>query len=157
MSISDRKRSRKHVDKSKETPGQQLRQLRKEKDISVEVGAEATKISIKNIRAINSDVKSYLYHSKNSFDTIILDPPRIGANEILDTISTMTKNIIYVSCGPVWILEDDPILELKAAIQRLHPPDQPVIDRGQNIEQVSSIQIYNDGVLFSAENACPHV
>lgn len=52
MSISDRKRSRKHVDNSKTTPGQQLRQSRKEKDISVEVVAEATKVSIKNIRAI---------------------------------------------------------------------------------------------------------
>ena len=52
MSISDRKRSRKQVDKSETAPGQQLRQLRKEKDISVEVVAEATKISIKNIRAI---------------------------------------------------------------------------------------------------------
>jgi cytoskeletal protein RodZ len=52
MSSSNKRLSRKQVDESKTTPGQQLRRLRMEKDISVEVVAEATKISINNIHAI---------------------------------------------------------------------------------------------------------
>ncbi len=52
MSSSDKRLSRKQVDESKSTVGQQLRRLRREKDISVEVVAEATKISINNIHAI---------------------------------------------------------------------------------------------------------
>jgi len=52
MSSSDRQRSKKQVDKSKTTVGWQLRRLRRDRDISIEMVAEATKISTKNIHAI---------------------------------------------------------------------------------------------------------
>ncbi|MFT4282861.1 MAG: class I SAM-dependent RNA methyltransferase [Candidatus Woesearchaeota archaeon] len=45
----------------------------------------------------NLDVKNHIYDNKY-YDTVILDPPRIGSLDLLNTVDA--KRIVYVSCNP---------------------------------------------------------
>lgn len=54
---------------------------------------------IKNVKVVCDDVKIYLDKIDSKFDYIILDPPRVGASEVIDKMSELSDNIIYVSCS----------------------------------------------------------
>jgi 23S rRNA (uracil1939-C5)-methyltransferase len=44
---------------------------------------------------------------QNTFDKILLDPPRVGAQEIIPHIKTwQPKRIVYVSCNPITLARD---------------------------------------------------
>jgi 23S rRNA (uracil1939-C5)-methyltransferase len=62
----------------------------------------------KNIQWITGSVKDEIKSlRKESFDLIIMDPPRKGAKEILKEIIRLnSKNIIYVSCEPATLARD---------------------------------------------------
>jgi len=62
----------------------------------------------KNIQWITSSVKDGIKSlRKESFDLIIMDPPRKGAKEILKEIIRLnSKNIIYISCEPATLARD---------------------------------------------------
>lgn len=62
----------------------------------------------KNIQWITGSVKDEIKSlRKESFDLIIMDPPRKGAKEILkEIISLKSKSIIYISCEPATLARD---------------------------------------------------
>jgi len=62
----------------------------------------------KNIQWITGSVKDRIKSlRKESFDLIIMDPPRKGAKEILkEIIQLNSKNIIYISCEPATLVRD---------------------------------------------------
>jgi len=62
----------------------------------------------KNIQWITGSVKDGIKSlRKESFDLIIMDPPRKGAKEILkEIIQLNSKNIIYISCEPATLVRD---------------------------------------------------
>jgi 23S rRNA (uracil1939-C5)-methyltransferase len=62
----------------------------------------------KNIQWITGSVKDGIKSlRKESFDLIIMDPPRKGAKEILKEIIRLnSKNIIYISCEPATLVRD---------------------------------------------------
>jgi 23S rRNA (uracil1939-C5)-methyltransferase len=62
----------------------------------------------KNIQWITGAVKDEIKSlRKESFDLIIMDPPRKGAKESLKEIIRLnSKNIIYISCDPATLARD---------------------------------------------------
>lgn len=86
----------------------------------IEENLEATKIarlnyelnSIKNYQILEGDAKKQFENINKTFDYVILDPPRSGCDrEVLNKISKISKNIVYVSCNPQTLKRD--ILYLK--------------------------------------------
>ena len=81
---------------------------------SVELSKQAVKDGkrsardLKNISFENSDVLLYLRKRERNLDTVVLDPPRSGANsKVLHQLARLgTKNIIYVACDPVAAARD---------------------------------------------------
>jgi len=60
-----------------------------------------------------------------TFDTIILDPPRQGASEILSLLPKLgAAQIIYISCNPATLIRDlAPLLQAGYQVSRLVPVD----------------------------------
>lgn len=81
---------------------------------SVELSKQAVKDGkrssgdLKNLRFENSDVLLYLRKRETKLDTVLLDPPRSGANsKVLTQLARLgAKNIIYVACDPVAAARD---------------------------------------------------
>jgi tRNA/tmRNA/rRNA uracil-C5-methylase (TrmA/RlmC/RlmD family) len=63
---------------------------------------------LKNLRFEISDVLVYLRAQTQPLSTVILDPPRSGANaKVLGQIARLSaENIIYVACDPVAAARD---------------------------------------------------
>lgn len=63
---------------------------------------------LKNLKFENSDVLQYLRRREQKMDTVVLDPPRSGANsKVLTQLARLqAKNIIYVACDPVAAARD---------------------------------------------------
>jgi 23S rRNA (uracil1939-C5)-methyltransferase len=70
----------------------------------------AKKNNAENVRFLSMDVKKAVESIKREllkFDTIILDPPRQGANEIVKTLPELGgSRIIYISCNPSTLARD---------------------------------------------------
>jgi tRNA/tmRNA/rRNA uracil-C5-methylase (TrmA/RlmC/RlmD family) len=81
---------------------------------SVELSKQAVKDGkrsskdLKNLSFENSDVLLYLRRRETKLDTVVLDPPRSGANsKVLQQLARLeAKNIIYVACDPVAAARD---------------------------------------------------
>ncbi|MFT4304732.1 MAG: class I SAM-dependent RNA methyltransferase [Candidatus Woesearchaeota archaeon] len=52
--------------------------------------------NINNIEPLNEDVNNFFI---KTFDTIILDPPRTGTENLINSIKFKTNKIIYISCN----------------------------------------------------------
>ena len=66
----------------------------------------------KNIELICDDAKSALADINEKFDFAIIDPPRKGCDkEVLEKLSQLADNIIYVSCNPSTLARDIKILQ----------------------------------------------
>lgn len=63
---------------------------------------------LKNLSFETSDVLVYLRQRAESLDTVVLDPPRSGANnKVLSHLARLgAKNIVYVACDPVSAARD---------------------------------------------------
>ncbi len=78
---------------------------------SVKLARENLKLnSIENIvfqNAACEDAVQILNDQDESFDLIVLDPPREGAKEIIEGIVDLNaKKIIYISCDPATLARD---------------------------------------------------
>ena len=69
--------------------------------------------NIKNYKILKGDVKNFINVIKNKiFDYVIIDPPRKGCDkEVLETISKLSNNILYISCNPQTLKRDLKYLE----------------------------------------------
>lgn len=80
---------------------------------------------IENVHFICSDVASMINKIKESYDVIIVDPPRSGLDK--NTISYLkscnAKRIIYVSCDPVTLARDLNCLQYCYEVKELTPVD----------------------------------
>jgi len=63
---------------------------------------------LRNLSFETSDVLVYLRQRAESLDTVVLDPPRSGANnKVLSHLARLgAKNIVYVACDPVSAARD---------------------------------------------------
>jgi 23S rRNA (uracil1939-C5)-methyltransferase len=70
----------------------------------------AKKNNAGNVRFLNMDAKKAVASIKNEllkFDTIILDPPRQGAKEVINILPELdASRIIYISCDPSTLTRD---------------------------------------------------
>ena len=74
----------------------------------------AAKYSIGNIRWICAPVPravAQLKQRRERFDTIVLDPPRAGAKDLMPGLTALgAKTILYVSCNPATLARDLAVL-----------------------------------------------
>lgn len=73
--------------------------------VAVEGSSKGYKLLCENIknnkskvRPINDDVKEYVKRA-DRYDTLILDPPRTGAPEIIEDVCRIAERVIYISCN----------------------------------------------------------
>ena len=73
----------------------------------------AERNSIGNARFACSDVRQFLIHNSEHFDTVILDPPRSGAGRkvIHRIVNNSPERIIYMSCSPDSLINDISFLD----------------------------------------------
>lgn len=117
---------------------------------SVELSKQAVKDGkrssrdLKNLSFENSDVLLYLRRREQKLDTVVLDPPRSGANsKVLVQLARLgTKNIVYVACDPVAAARD--LFELTGLGYRL--VDLTAMDlfpQTHHFETILSLQLAN--------------
>jgi len=107
-----------------------------------ELESQARKIS--NIQWIKGSAEwglKKIYRRKIAVDTLVLDPPRRGAHEILDLIPLIRpRTIVYVSCDPTTLARD-----LKVLVRRHYRLDkvQPIdmFPQTYHIESVASLSL----------------
>ena len=78
---------------------------------------------INNIEFINQDVSNYKI--KDNFDTIIIDPPRKGLDQItIDyLLSSEAERIIYIACDPITLSRDLKLLSEVYNVVEVTPVD----------------------------------
>lgn len=70
---------------------------------------ERSASDLKNLKFVKADALKFLRQAAaNSFDTIVLDPPRSGAagKVTAELVRIRPRNIIYVACDPVALARD---------------------------------------------------
>ena len=89
---------------------------------------------IRNAHFVCADEKTYLKECRETYDVIIMDPPRAGmSKEFLNSVNS--SRIVYVSCNPVTQKRDTEILKKKGyRIRRVIPFDMfPFTKHCENI------------------------
>jgi tRNA/tmRNA/rRNA uracil-C5-methylase (TrmA/RlmC/RlmD family) len=110
---------------------------------AVKDGKKSSK-DLKNLAFENSDVLVYLRNRTEKLDTVILDPPRSGANsKVLSHIARLSaKNIIYVACDPVAAARDvKQLTEIGYSLQKIGSFD--IFPHTHHFETVMSFQLTN--------------
>ena len=96
---------------------------------------------INNINFICKDVA--LFNDIDSFDTVVVDPPRSGLDK--NTISYLLKispeKIVYVSCDPITLARDLKLLSEKYDCLEITPVD--MFSRTYHVENVCVIKLRN--------------
>lgn len=119
------------------------------KVLGIEINNYAVKDAIKNkelnrINNINFICKDVaLFNDIDSFDTVVVDPPRSGLDK--NTISYLLKispeKIVYVSCDPITLARDLKLLSEKYDCLEITPVD--MFSRTYHVENVCVISLRN--------------
>jgi len=72
----------------------------------IDAKLNAKENNIKNATYFVGKVEDNVKNIKDNIDTIIVDPPRKGLNNIEEILKFNSKNIIYISCDPVTLGRD---------------------------------------------------
>ncbi len=115
---------------------------------SVELNNESVKSSIlamkkndkQKIQFFSEDANSFIKKNKSKFDTLIVDPPRMGlGRELSHNILILNpKKIIYISCDPITLNDDLEILEKKYKLKNITAFD--MFPFTKHIETVSILE-----------------
>ncbi len=99
------------------------------------------KNKINNVKPIVGDVAKVIGTLKNKFDKMIFDPPRGGlGKDICDEIIKMSpKEIIYISCNPLTLIDDLKILTKKYKVKSITPLD--MFPLTSHIESISLLEL----------------
>lgn len=74
-----------------------------------------------NVEVINGDVPKILKNFGESFNTVIVDPPRSGLDEFTREflLEKLPNKILYVSCDPLTLARDIDVLKQKYNIENI--------------------------------------
>lgn len=93
----------------------------------VAVDTMATTIPLDRVRFIQGsaiDMARSLARKEEPFDVVVLDPPRIGAKELMPWLAKLNASeIIYVSCDPATLVRDMTELASKYALVEVQAID----------------------------------
>ena len=64
-----------------------------------------------------------IIREKNKIDTIIVDPPRKGLNNVEEILTFNANNIIYISCDPITLGRDLKLLTQYYNIEKTYMLD----------------------------------
>lgn len=110
---------------------------------AIKDGKKSSK-DLRNLSFETSDVLVYLRQRTIPLDTVVLDPPRSGANsKVLGHLGRLsTKNIVYVACDPVAAARDTKQLtEIGYKLQEIKSFD--IFPHTHHFETVMSFQLTN--------------
>ncbi|HLB56909.1 MAG TPA: 23S rRNA (uracil(1939)-C(5))-methyltransferase RlmD [Coxiellaceae bacterium] len=98
--------------------------------------------NIHNTQFFTQDLSVDLSHaawSQNQFDKIILDPPRVGAKELIPYFAIWKpKRIVYISCNPITLARDTKdLLQLGYTLEKAG-----VMDMFPHTEHVEAIAVF---------------
>ena len=116
-----------------------------ENEKAVEMGIEQAEASgYANMEWIKGSAEwglKKLYRRRTMVDTLVLDPPRRGAKEILDLIPVIRPRlIVYVSCDPVTLARDLNLLVRRHyRLEKIQPID--MFPQTYHIESVSQLTL----------------
>jgi 23S rRNA (uracil1939-C5)-methyltransferase len=75
-------------------------------------------------RGAVDEVSAALAAAGERFDLVVIDPPRTGAREVVESVAQMTDRVIYVSCDPATLGRDlDAFAERGLIATRARPID----------------------------------
>ena len=80
---------------------------------SIAIGQKNAKYNrLDNMRFIKADATQWIQETKETFNVLIMDPPRSGAGEgfMIEVLKKAPKKIIYISCNPLTQVQDIRIL-----------------------------------------------
>lgn len=97
----------------------------------------------KNCTFVQADVNQYCNHllsDNQRFDTIVLDPPRMGIPQMTQTIAQLAVNkIIYISCDPATLFRDlASFTQSGFTIEQIQPVD--MFPQTHHIETIASLK-----------------
>ncbi len=103
--------------------------------------------NIKNTKYIAGDIEKIIdkyYNNQNTFETVILDPPRKGINiSFINLLNQyLPKEIIYVSCQPSTLFRDLKLLQEKYNIVFIKKHD--MFCQTHHIETLVKLEVKND-------------
>lgn len=95
---------------------------------------------LNNVEAVHSKVEDIIESIKRSFDTLIIDPPRKGMDNLTINfiLNNIFKKIVYVSCDPMTLARDLNILKKKYVIK-----DFKILDMFPNTHHVECVCVLN--------------
>ena len=100
-----------------------------------------SKNKITNVKPIVGDVSKVIGTLNDKFDKMIFDPPRGGLGKEIceEIIKKSPKEIIYVSCNPLTLIDDLKILTKKYNVKSITPLD--MFPLTSHVESISLLEL----------------